>query len=111
MLSQFRGRGWGGRGGAQQVEEVQFSQQRVVEAQSAYDSLSYEAYERRRQRSPPGLPAPVHCYSAVCHHQIVFGVHYSRLEWEEYKREERIYRNVTHSFILDTTGYWMTFGK
>ena len=50
----------------------------------------------RRQRSPPRLPAPVHCYSAVCHHEIVFGVHYSRLEWEEYLREERIYRNVTH---------------
>ena len=41
-----KGRGRGGRGGAQQVEEVQFSQQRVVEAQSDYDSLSYEAYQR-----------------------------------------------------------------
>ena len=42
--------------------------------------------------TPPRAPAPVPCVSERCRHTVVFGSHYDRIAWEDYRADESLFR-------------------
>ena len=56
------------------------------------DSNSPSFRRPRRITSPPRAPAPVPCVSRKCHHVVVFGNHYDRIAWDDYRADDSLYR-------------------